>query len=93
MTEIKFPKQYVKVPKTWTVEADDTVTVVWEDRLCTTHQELQTAIKEIGDFQRTTESRKINNATELTNGIGGRKVHSSASQREHTNVVSTSFTK
>lgn len=89
---VKFPKQYVKVPQSWTVEQDDTVTVVWEDRMCVTHQELQTAIKEIGEFQKQTESRKINNATEQTDGIGGKKPHSSSTTRDHTNEVSTSFT-
>jgi hypothetical protein len=94
MTEVRFPKQYVKVPKSFTIEEDNTVTAVWEDRVCMTHQELQTAIGEISKFRKDTEGRKINNATEVVESATGMSTKKpNSSNRPHINEAGTTDTK
>ena len=91
---VNYPKQYIKVPQSWEITDDDKVAVVWEDRLIENPQALQQATKEIGEFRRETEGRKIANATEVIQTITGMQSKKpNSTNSPHVNEVSTSFTK
>lgn len=83
---MKFQQQRIQVPTGHTRNEDGTVTAEFEDRLVTTPEELQQAIRDISAFQKQTEAAKIKNATKAIgeNGFGA-KVPTTG--RLHTNEI------
>jgi hypothetical protein len=69
---MKFQRQRIQIPIGHTRNEDGTVTAEFEDRLVTTPEELQEAIKQINQFQKDTESAKINNATKVIDEWGAK---------------------
>jgi len=83
---MKFQQQRIQIPVGHTRNEDGTVTAEFEDRLVTTPEELQQAIREIGQFQKETAAAKINNATKSIDADGfGAKVPTTG--RTHTNEL------